>query len=571
MEFQPALLVPCFNHGDQISDTVSRLADHGLPCLIVDDGSDTATAAVLDRLAGEREWLTLVRLPENRGKGAAVAAGVEAAAERGWTHVLQIDADGQHDTDDIPRLLDTARDHPDALVSGRPIYDDDIPAVRFYGRYLTHALVWLETLSFAIRDSMCGFRVYPVAASRHLFRSHRIGRRMDFDTDIMVRLYWRGTRVMFVPTRVRYPSGGVSHFDMLGDNLRIAWMHTRLVCGMLPRSPKLILRHLRSGSEKIHWSRQSERGAYSLMWVTLQLYRVFGRPGARLVLYPLVTYFWLANGSARRASRAFLQRVHAHGGNLERPPRTIDVYRHFFMFSDCIVDRLESWRGRLRHEHVQFNGQQMLLDEVERGRGAVLLTSHLGNIELCRGLNDQLRNLRMNVLVYNHHAPRINRIIEKTNPNTRLKLVDIGEFGMQSAAMLEDRVSNGEFLAIAADRTPPSLNDHVVRARFLGDEAPFPTGPFIIAALLHCPVYLMTCVRVQGRYRIDVVHFAEEIELSRKNRDADLRYWAQRYADDLEARALETPMQWFNFYDFWGHPVTGDDTPRKQGGHDGDD
>jgi len=246
------------------------------------------------------------------------------------------------------------------------------------------------------------------------------------------------------------------------------------------------------------------------------------------------------------------------------------VYRHFFMFSDCIVDRLESWRGRLRHEHVQFNGQQMLLDEAARGRGAILMTSHLGNIELCRGLNDQLRNLRMNVLVYNHHAPRINRIIEKSNPNSRLKLVDIREFGMQTAAMLEQQVRDGEFLAIAADRTPPSQNENVVPARFLGSEAPFPTGPFIIAALLHCPVYLMNCVRVEGRYRIDVVHFAEEVTLSRKNREADMQYWAQRYADDLEARALETPMQWFNFYDFWGHPVTGDDTPRKQGGHNGD-
>jgi predicted LPLAT superfamily acyltransferase/GT2 family glycosyltransferase len=568
--FQPALLIPCYNHGDQIDATVSRLAHHRLPCLIVDDGSDATTAAVLDRLAAEHDWLTLVRLPENRGKGAAMAAGVDAAAEAGWTHVLQIDADGQHDTDDIPRLLDKARDQPDALVSGQPIYDDDIPRVRFYGRYLTHALVWLQTLSFAIRDSMCGFRVYPVVASRDLFHAHRIGRRMDFDTDIMVRLYWRGTPVVFVPTRVRYPRDGVSHFDMLGDNLRIAWMHARLICGMVPRAPLLVARRLRRGSEKIHWTRQVERGTYWLMWLSLQLYRVFGRPGARLVLYPLVTWYWLSNAQGRRASRDFLQRVYEHGGAQQRPPRALDVYRHFFMFSDCIVDRLESWRGRLRHEHVQFNGQQMLLDEAARGRGAILMTSHLGNIELCRGLNDQLRNLRMNVLVYNHHAPRINRIIEKSNPNSRLKLVDIREFGMQTAAMLEQQVRDGEFLAIAADRTPPSLNENVVPARFLGSEAPFPTGPFIIAALLHCPVYLMTCVRVEGRYRIDVVHFAEEITLSRKNRDADLQYWAQRYADDLEARALETPMQWFNFYDFWGHPVTGDDTPRKQGGHNGD-
>lgn len=566
MSFEPALLVPCYNHGGQIGATLERLAPHALPCLIVDDGSDADTAAVLDRLVAEHEWVSLVRLPANAGKGAAVAAGVEAAAARGFTHLVQIDADGQHDTDDVPRLLAVAREHPEALVSGRPVYDDDIPSARFYGRYVTHVLVWIQTLSLSLRDSMCGFRVYPVEPSLALFRSKRIGRHMDFDTDIMVRLYWRGTPVEFVDTRVRYPRGGVSHFRMVRDNLRIAWMHARLLLGMLPRAPVLIARKLRGG-EKRHWSRQSERGTYWLMWLSLQLYRVCGRPGALLVLYPLVTYFYLTNAPARRASRQFLERVHEHGGALDHPPRAGDIYRHFFTFADCIVDRLEAWRGKLRHEHVQFNGQHMLLEEVQRGRGAMLLTSHLGNIELCRGLNDQLRNLRMNVLVYNHHAPRINRIIEKSNPNSRLKLVDIRDFGMQTAAMLEQQVRDGEFVAIAADRTPPSLNQHVVPARFLGREAPFPTGPFIIASLLRCPVYLMTCVRRDGHYEIDVVHFAEQVTLSRNRRQEDLRHWAQRYAEDLEARALETPLQWFNFYDFWEHSVATGEGARRPAEH----
>ena len=555
MAFQPALLVPCYNHGGQVEATVAALLRHDLPCLIVDDGSDAATARVLDDLAARHDAIQVERLADNRGKGAAVEAGIEAAARRGWTHVLQVDADGQHAFEDIPRLLEAAEAEPEALVSGRPVYADDIPPARFYGRYVTHVLVWIETLSLAIRDSMCGFRVYPVGPTRALMRSHRVGRRMDFDTDVMVRLYWRGTPVRFVDTRVIYPEGGVSHFKMVRDNLRIGWMHARLLAGMLPRAPRLLARRLRAHGERRHWSRQSERGTYWLMWLSLQLYRLLGRWAALIVLYPLVTYFFLTNAPARRASRLFLERVHEQGGALDHPPRLRDIYRHFFMFADCIVDRLDAWRGTLRHEHVQFNGQSMLLEEVRRGRGAMLLTSHLGNIELCRALNDQLRNLRMNVLVYNHHAPRINRIIEKNNPNSRLKLVDIRDFGMQTAAMLERQVSDGEFVAIAADRTPPSLNEHVVDARFLGHDAPFPTGPFIIASLLRCPVYLMTCVRDGGRYRIDVVHFAEQVTLSRQHRTEDLRYWAQRYADDLEARARETPLQWFNFYDFWGHSV----------------
>ena len=560
MAFEPALLVPCYNHGRQIEATLAALKPCGLPCLLVDDGSDAETAGTLDELAAQHDWVRLVRLPCNRGKGAAVAAGIEAAREQGYSHVLQIDADGQHAIDDVPRLLEIAAERPDALVSGRPIYGDDIPAARFYGRYVTHVLVWLETLSLDITDSMCGFRVYPVEPTWRLLSGHAIGRRMDFDTDIMVRLYWAGTPVVFLDTCVSYPESGVSHFHYLSDNLRIAWMHVRLVGGMILRLPRLLARRFSAGKEKVHWSRQAERGAYWSMWISLQIYRLFGRRGMPLVLYPLVTYFFLTNAPARRASREFLTRAHECGGAQPHPPRALDVFRHFYSFADGVVDRLAAWRGEIRHEDVHFEGQHLLLDQNATGRGAMIMTSHIGNMELCRGLNEQLRYLRMNVLVYNHHAPRINRIIAKTNPNSRLKLVDIRDFGAQTAAMLDQQVQAGEFVAIAADRTPASLKRHVVHADFLGRPAPFPIGPFIIASLLRCPVYLMNCVRENGRYRIDVVPFAEQVTLRRGHRDEDLRYWAQRYADDLAARALAYPLQWFNFYDFWGHAVEAPDS-----------
>ena len=143
---------------------------------------------------------------------------------------------------DVPAMLALAEQHPQQLISGMPLYDDSVPGVRFYGRYLTHALIWLDTLSLRLRDSMCGFRVYPLAPSLALAKRVRIGSHMDFDTDIMVRLWWRGTPVLSRPTRVTYPQDGVSHFNMLRDNLRISWMHTRLFCGMLLRLPRLLRR-----------------------------------------------------------------------------------------------------------------------------------------------------------------------------------------------------------------------------------------------------------------------------------------------------------------------------------------
>ena len=243
--FSAAIVVPVFNHERAIADTVARLKPHGLPCYLVDDGSAAAGRAELDRLAAqEQAWLKLLRHEHNLGKGAAVRTGCEAAYTDGHTHAVQIDADGQHDVADLPAMVALARANPQAVISGVPVYDRSIPAVRYYGRWLTHVLVWLHTLSTEIRDSMCGFRVYPLAPSLELWRAGVIGTRMDFDTDILVRLHWAGHAVKHLPTRVTYPSDGVSHFRYWRDNLRMISLHVRLLFGMLWRSPKLVWRHL---------------------------------------------------------------------------------------------------------------------------------------------------------------------------------------------------------------------------------------------------------------------------------------------------------------------------------------
>lgn len=243
--FKPCIVVPVFDHEGAIAGTVASLAPHGLATFLVDDGSHAPCAQELDRLASEHPaWLRLVRLTPNQGKGAAVMAGFEAAAAAGFSHAVQIDADGQHDASDIPRLLDAARAHPRALVTGIPQYDASVPRSRLYGRYVTHVWVWINTLSLRIRDSMLGFRVYPLPAALQVWRTQPVGRRMDFDTEIMVRMFWDGVDVISLPTRVTYPADGVSHFDVLRDNLRISRMHARLFLGMLWRLPRLLGRKL---------------------------------------------------------------------------------------------------------------------------------------------------------------------------------------------------------------------------------------------------------------------------------------------------------------------------------------
>ena len=240
--FSPLVVVPVYNHGAAIVATVAGIRANGVPCLLVDDGSDAGCAAVLDTLAADHADIGLLRLPVNQGKGGAVIAGLREALRRGHTHALQIDADGQHDTGDIGGFLKEAEQHPGDIVIGQPIFDASVPKGRLYGRYATHIWVWINTLSLDIRDAMCGFRVYPLAPTVALFDSVHIGRRMDFDVEVLVRLYWRGLTVRNRPTHVIYPVDGVSHFRVLSDNVRISWMHTKLFFGMLLRLPMLLAR-----------------------------------------------------------------------------------------------------------------------------------------------------------------------------------------------------------------------------------------------------------------------------------------------------------------------------------------
>ncbi|TBR39795.1 MULTISPECIES: glycosyltransferase family 2 protein [Dyella] len=241
----PCAIVPIYNHKDTIAQTVTSLRAHGLPVIVVDDGSNEATRIVLDDLARRTEGMTLLRLPHNQGKGRALSTGLLAAQERGHTHALQIDADGQHQVDDVPRFLAEARACPAGMICGKPIYDDSVPKGRLYGRYVTHVCVWIETLSTALADSMCGYRLYPLEATCAEIRRKPFPARMDFDTEAAVRLIWRGVPVRNLPTRVIYPENGLSHFRMWRDNIRISAMHTRLLMGMLARMPMLLWRKWR--------------------------------------------------------------------------------------------------------------------------------------------------------------------------------------------------------------------------------------------------------------------------------------------------------------------------------------
>ena len=239
--FRPCVVIPVYNHHQKIERLVEIIIGQGYPCILIDDGSEPHCQSVLEQIA-QHSTVSLIRMDKNRGKGAAVCKGIYAAYNAGYSCALQIDADGQHNTDDIPAFFESAKNNPEHIITGVRVYKN-APKARYYGRMLTDVWVWINTLSFTIKDSMCGFRVYPLAKTILLLDEQRVGQRMSFDTDILVRLYWQGMQVAQVETQVIYDDQIPSHFDVLKDNVRISMMHARLFFGMLIRVPKLIMRH----------------------------------------------------------------------------------------------------------------------------------------------------------------------------------------------------------------------------------------------------------------------------------------------------------------------------------------
>ncbi|MFM9755388.1 glycosyltransferase family 2 protein [Aeromonas dhakensis] len=558
----PCLLIPCYNHAGPLAAVLARLAEFELPCLLVDDGSEPVAAAALDALAAQHPWVSLLRHPHNQGKGGAVMTGLRRAHELGFSHALQVDADGQHDLTDLPALLAEARQHPAALVSGRPLYDDSVPKGRLYGRYITHVWVWIETLSFAIKDSMCGFRVYPLASTCALLERVALGRRMDFDTEVMVRLHWAGVPMRFVPTRVIYPVDGRSHFRLFRDNLDISWMHTRLVCRLLwdlllrlCRWPaRLGARLTRLWRERrTHWSRTPERGSLLGMQIMLASYRLLGRRGFSLLLYPVIGYFWLTGRAQREASRAYLARLeafaNAQGVALPTEPRS--SFRHFLRFGEAALDKLAGWRGDITEQEVELVGAEHYQTAINSGKGVLLLGSHLGDLELCRALGSRKQGLRINALVFTRHAARFNALLKQINPDSHLNLIQVQELGADTAILLKEKLELGEWVVIVGDRTSVTREKRVIWADFLGAPAPFPLGPFVLSSVLGCPVYLMFGLKEQGRFRVHFEPFADGQPLPRQGRQQILASRVQAYADRLQHHCLRAPLDWFNFFDFW--------------------
>jgi hypothetical protein len=237
------VLIPSYNPGPKVYETVQQARQQWSPVWVVVDGSTDGTAQGLQTMAASDPGLRVVVLPQNQGKGAAVLHGAELAAREGFTHVLCMDSDGQHPADLIPAFMACSRQHPQGMVLGVPVFDASAPALRVKGRKVSNWWANLETLWMGIGDSLYGFRVYPIQPLIDVMRGQRWMRRFDFDPEAVVRLCWQGVRPVNMPAPVKYlrpDEGGVSHFNYWRDNRLLTWMHIRLMAGFVLRLPKLL-------------------------------------------------------------------------------------------------------------------------------------------------------------------------------------------------------------------------------------------------------------------------------------------------------------------------------------------
>jgi len=553
MSFSLCAIVPSFNHYRHIAPVIEALLAQDIPVFIIDDGSTEPAKSTLATLHNPEKAVSVHRLPENSGKGEAVLYGFRLAAKKGFTHALQLDADGQHDTASLPNLIAAAKEYPTALISGAPIYDDSIPTSRKIARWLTHVWVWVETLSTHITDSMCGYRIYPIGAALDVAGQEQVGSHMDFDTEIMVRMSWQGVPIRMVPVKVTYPKDNISNFRLVADNWRITKMHTRLVIGMLLHLPTVIRNRPSITHNPLHWAELGERGAAWGVALIFSLYRLVGRRVSWYALQPALLYFFLTGGEQRRAIRGYWRRLFAATGESRVPSKGL-LWRHYQSFGQMALDKVAAWLGNIQLNDLVSDNMAELDHIAGSDTGVVVLTSHLGNVEVLRALAGKRGTNTITVFAHTRNAMRFNRLLAKHNPASVVDVMEVEDIGPATLIELRTRLARGDWIVIAGDRIPVSGARRIVKVPFLGTPAPFSVGPVIIASLLKCPVYSLNCVREEQRFRIFFEKLADKVILPRQDREAAAAGYIQKYAVQLEEICKKYPDQWYNFFDFWSEP-----------------
>lgn len=303
-----------------------------------------------------------------------------------------------------------------------------------------------------------------------------------------------------------------------------------------------------------HWAQMSEAGALTGMRILLTCFKLGGRPLFKLVLLPVIGYFFVFNRRARGFSLGYLERVIGCGALPDNSSRYWLSARHFWSFGNALIDKLAVWMGQIPRAQVQIHNDPLIAELIAKRQGAVLLLSHLGNFEICRCLSGRHQNLRLTVLMHTKHAQKFNRLMGEQASASQLDILQVSEITPATAMLLSERLERGEFIAIAGDRVAVNNPENSLLVDFLGAQAPLPIGPFTLAAILRAPLLSLFCLREADGFHIYFEQLSAAVQAPRRARQQHLQQLAQAYATQLEQHCLRQPLQWFNFFDFWQLP-----------------
>ena len=560
-----AFLVPFYNHPQNIKVLIAALKTYELPVIVVDDGSDEVSKQILAELE-RTEGILLLTRAQNGGKGIAMKDGFKFASERGFSHVLQIDADFQHDAALIGEFLRESEAYPQSIVCANPIYGEDAPKSRVYGRKITNFWVAINTLSLGVKDAMCGFRVYPLEQLKKAAAKSKTNR-MEFDIEILVNAVRQGIDVRWIDTYVRYEKGGVSHFKMLRDNALISLMHAKCffslpkfalgkiwrACGLNSSekngtNAQISVEPQENAEQNLWWEKQEKGGAFFLR-LSLFLSQILPEFALKLIIKIVVWFYYIFSKNERKNIAEFRRNLSVFAG--AQTLKDTSVFSHFEAFGGAICDKFRVWKGKIKDSELEIIDLERIKSElIGAQKGQILLTAHLGNVEICKALGARVDGFRMVILVYDKNSREFNEVLKRISQNDgSVRMMLVNELDVAAMLELKNIVENGQHIGIMGDRTPLG-GDKAARVKFLGKEASFNYGPYLIAGILGVKISSLWCQKVGGKFRIELVPLASAVKLGR-DRAAAAREYLQIYVRELENRCKQTPAQWFNFFDFW--------------------
>ena len=498
---------------------------------------------MIDELNVRHEQVQTIRHSVNRGKGAAVQSAVFHAQDLGYSHALQIDADLQHDISDVPLLISLAEKHPESLILAYPIFGSEAPLVRVWGRKLTSIMVAIQTMSFKVRDSLFGFRVYPLSATASLLKENQLSQRMAFDAEIIIRLVQQGLRVINTPSRVTYHKDGVSHFRYLSDNIQMIRMHL----SVLRQMPRMLSGWVLKKKD-LPWHRQSEIGSLLILKGLFFLGELFGTRFLKAITSLFTASVIVLRPTIKINSKRYLQRALPD----RREPTLTDVFCHCECFTHAMINSIWEWlAAALLPDRTVFMATE-LRKRLYSGKGGVLLSAHFGALEYARARFSADEKLKIKAVMFHGNSRVYRGFLESVNPAAADDVVLVDSFSPATIIQLQTFISSGGYVALLADRLPPTETENrQLACRLFDSPIKLPYGPFLLAHLLRSEILTFFAVKDKDSelkfYWKDITpDWSTHAGVSER-----LKSLAWSYTHELESVCREHHYHWFNFFNYF--------------------